>query len=202
MYDRLNNETRHQVKIMYNFEFLDQPIERAWEFFEWLAKETYEQETAHTLPSLNMNHTTFLDHLEASTSCLALKDEYIGKNSYGSYDLVSEYSVENANPSYLNGSTVLPFSYPCPYPSFEESDDDDLIYENEDFKEFCMQLRKVLNQSYSSIDKALLESSFDGINDELCSPMPYHCEPIAVTPCLPYNNESLVFMPCKHVVCE
>ena len=46
--DGLNNETRDLVKIIYNFKFLDQPIERAWEFFKWLAKETYEQEMAHT----------------------------------------------------------------------------------------------------------------------------------------------------------
>ncbi len=202
MYDGLNDETRDQVEIMCNFEFLDQPIERAWEFFEWLAKETYEQEMAHKLPSLDMNHTTFLDHLEANPSCLALKDDYNEKNSYGSldgsYDLVSEFSVEYADPSYFNGSSALPFSYPCPYPPFEEFDDDDLIYENEDFKEFCMQLRQALNQSCSSIDKALLETSFDGINDELCSSMPSHCEFIIESPCLPYSNESLVFMPCKH----
>ena len=80
MYDGLNNETWDQVEIMYNFEFLDQPIERALEFFELLAKETYAQEMAHILPSLDMNHRTFLDHLEANPSCLALKDDYIGKN--------------------------------------------------------------------------------------------------------------------------
>ena len=147
---------------------------------------------AHTLPSLNMNHTTFLKHLEASPSCLALKDDYIWKNSYGSYDMVSEFSVKNADPRYLSGSSALPFSYPCPYPPFEESDDDDLIYENEDFKEFCMQLRQALNQSYSFIDKPLLETSFDDINDELCSPIPSHCEPIVEAPYLPYINESLV----------
>ena len=199
MYDRLNNETRHQVKIMYNFEFLVQPIERAWEFFEWLAKQTYEQEMAYTLPSLDMNHTTFLEHLEANPSCLALKDDYIWKNSYGSYDLVSEFSVESADPRYLSGSCTLPFSYPCPYPPFEESDDDDdLIYEDEDFKEFRMQLRQALNQSSSSIDKPILETSFNGINDELCSPMPSHCAPIVEALCLPYINDYLIFMPCKH----
>ena len=61
MYDGLNDETRDQVEIMYNFEFLDQPIERAWDFFEWFPKDTYKQEMAHTLPSLDMNHTIFLD---------------------------------------------------------------------------------------------------------------------------------------------
>ena len=74
-----------------------------------MVKEIYEQEMAHTLPSLDMNHTTFLDHLEASPSCLALKDDYIGKNSYGSYDLVSEFSVENADPRYLSGSSLYVF---------------------------------------------------------------------------------------------
>ena len=122
----------------------------------------------------------------------------LGKILYGSYDLVSEFSVVNANPSYLNGSSTLPFSYPCPYPPFEESDDDDLICENENLKEFCMQLRQALNQSCSSIDKPLLKTSCDGINDKVCRPMPSHCEPIIEARCLPYINESLVFMSCKH----
>ena len=58
-----------------------------------------------------------------------------------------------------------------------------------------MQLRQALNQSSSSIDKPLLETAGDGINDELFSPMPSHCEPIVEAPCLPYNNLSLTFMP-------
>ena len=58
----------------------------------------------------------------------------------GSYDQGSDFRVENGDPNnYLNGSSILLLSDPCPYPSFEESDDnDDLIYDNEDFKEFCV----------------------------------------------------------------
>ena len=61
-----------------------------------------------------------------------------------------------------------------------------------------MQLRQALNQSCSSIDKPLLKTSCDGINDKVCRPMPSHCEPIIEARCLPYINESLVFMSCKH----
>ena len=103
VYDGLNDETRGQVEMMHNFEFLEQLIDRAWDFFEWLAKDTYEQEMAHILPSLDMNHTTFLDHFEANPSCRASKDDDVVKNSHGSfyvsYDLGSDLSVENANPS-------------------------------------------------------------------------------------------------------
>ena len=40
MYDGLNDETRDRVKIMYNFEYLYQPIDRARDFFESFAKDT------------------------------------------------------------------------------------------------------------------------------------------------------------------
>ena len=125
MYDGLNDETRDRVKIMYNFEYLYQPIDRARDFFEWFAKDTYEQEMNHTPLLLYMNHTTFVNHFEENSSCLAPSDSYnvknLYENFYGNHDLGSEFKIENVDPIYPTTLSGFRFSNPCSYSTFEQS---------------------------------------------------------------------------------
>lgn len=64
MYNGLNEETRALVERMNNGEFLWKSPDDAWEFFEWLAKDTYEYEMAMNegcqlnLPSTFMSSPT------------------------------------------------------------------------------------------------------------------------------------------------
>jgi hypothetical protein len=50
LYMGLNDRTRDQIEAIYEYEFLDQPIEQGWNMFLWFAKDTYKKELPNSPP--------------------------------------------------------------------------------------------------------------------------------------------------------
>ena len=113
----LNDKTRYQIETIYEYEFLDQPIEQGWNMYLWLARDTYRKEMPNSPP---------LDIPIAYSFDLVGND---GNSTFGCL-LIDRNEVAS--------SLALSSSSPCHLSIGCSSDDvDESIYENEDLRNFA-----------------------------------------------------------------